>query len=199
MGGTLGTRWAKAGHEVAFSSRNPESADMKALANNAGPSARAATVSDAVRGSDVIVIATPWPATKLAMAAAGNLTGKLIIDATNPLLPDLSGLDQPEGISAAEQIATLAPGAKVVKAFNTVGSNLMADPQFGAARSVLFYAGDDSASKQTVHQLADELGFDPVDAGPLPQARVLESFALLWISLAFGGYGRDIGFSFLRR
>jgi predicted dinucleotide-binding enzyme len=91
-------------------------------------------------------------------------------------------------------------GAKVVKAFNTVGFNIMANPAFGADRPVMFYCGDDAAAKQTVRPLVEQLGFEAVDAGPLSQARVLEPFALLWISLAYAqGQGRDIAFKLLRR
>ena len=91
-------------------------------------------------------------------------------------------------------------GAKVVKIFNTVGFNVMADPRFGENRAILFYCGDDPASKKTAAQLAAELGFEPLDAGPLKQARLLEPFALLWITLAnFYGYSRDIAFDLLRR
>jgi len=76
----------------------------------------------------------------------------------------------------------------------------MADPSFGPSRALLFYCGDDAAAKQTVKSLAAELGFDPRDAGPLRQARLLEPFAMLWISLANGqGYGRDFAFQLLRR
>jgi predicted dinucleotide-binding enzyme len=87
-----------------------------------------------------------------------------------------------------------------VKAFNTVGFNIMANPAFGADRPVMFYCGDHTAAKQTVRPLVEQLGFEAVDAGPLTQARLLEPFAMLWISLAFGqGLGREIGFKLLRR
>jgi len=123
-----------------------------------------------------------------------------VIDVTNPVLPDLSGLSLGTTTSAAEQVAQWASGARVVKAFNTVGFNIMADPSFGASRALLFYCGDDAPAKQIVKSLAAELGFDPEDAGPLRQARLLEPFALLWISLAYGqGYGREFAFQLLRR
>lgn len=200
VGGTLGTRWAAGGHEVVFSSRNPGSEAMKALVAGTGGRARAATPAEAVAASDVVLVATPWPATRDAVAGAGSLAGKVVIDATNPLLPDLSGMEVGTTTSGAEMVAQWAPGAKVVKAFNTVGSNIMGDPAFGAVRPVLFYCGDDDGAKQQVRALAVELGFDAQDAGPLRQARVLEPFALLWISLAVQlGFGREIAFAFLRR
>ena len=128
------------------------------------------------------------------------MTGKVLIDAVNPLLPDLSGLVLGTTTSAAEQVASWARGAKVVKAFNTVGSNIMENPVFGQDKPVLFFCGDDASAKGKVKQLADEVGFEGVDAGPLTQARLLEPLALLWISLAFkAGLGREIAFKLLRR
>lgn len=200
VGGTLGSRWARSGHQIVFSSRNPTSDAMEKLVRQAGPNSSAATAPQAATAGEVVLLATPWPATRDALTGAGDLSGKILIDATNPLRSDLSGLELGTTTSAAEQVAQWAPGAKVVKAFNTVGANIMADPGFGDNPVVLFYCGDDAGAKHTVHGLAKELGFDPHDAGPLTQARLLEPFALLWISLAFaGGYGREIAFQFLRR
>lgn len=97
-------------------------------------------------------------------------------------------------------VAKWATGAKVVKAFNTVGFNIMADPRFEGGRTAMFYCGDDAKAKSTVAGLINELGFEALDAGPLTQARLLEPFALLWISLALQyGYGREIAFQLLRR
>lgn len=200
VGGTLGTRWAKAGHQVTFGSRDPGAADMKQLLARAGSNACAATLKETVKARDVLLLATPWPVTKDVVQGLGDLTGKVLIDATNPLLPDLSGLTLGTTTSATEQVAGWARGAKVVKAFNTVGSNIMENPAFGADKPVLFFCGDDAGAKGKVKQLADELGFEGVDAGPLTQARLLEPFALLWISLAYkAGLGREIAFKLLRR
>jgi hypothetical protein len=200
VGGTLGTRWANAGHAVTFGSRDPGAPDMKQLLVRAGSNARAATLQDTAKSGDVLLLATPWPVTKEIVQGLGDLTGKVLIDATNPLLPDLSGLAVGANTSGAEQVAGWARGAKVVKAFNTVGSNIMDDPAFGADKPVLFFCGDDAGAKGKLKQLADELGFEGVDAGPLTQARLLEPFALLWISLAYkAGLGREIVFKLLRR
>ncbi len=199
VGGALGSGWAKKGHQVIFSSRNPQSDEMKTLVGKAGAAARAASVSEAVASSDVLVLATPWQATKQALQSAGDLSGKVLIDATNPLTPSLA-LEYGPTTSGAEHVAEWSPGAKVVKAFNTIGFNVMMNPQFGSDRAVLLYCGDDAAAKGVARTLAADLGFDPIDAGPLTQARVLEPFAMLWISLAvMYGYGRDIAFKFLRR
>jgi predicted dinucleotide-binding enzyme len=200
VGGTLGTRWSALGHRVVFSSRNPQSDEMRKMVQEAGPGASAASVAEDVRGSDVLLVATPWPATQQAVQSAADISGKVLIDATNPLLPDLSGLSVGTTTSGAEQVASWAAGARVVKAFNTVGFNIMKNPKFAGSSAALFYCGDDGEAKRVVHQLASELGFDARDAGPLTQARLLEPFALLWISLAIKqGYGRDFGFQLMTR
>ena len=199
VGGTLGSRWAQAGHDVIFSSREPQSEKMKQLVAKAGGTARAATPADAAQSSEVIVLSTPWNATREAVEGLGDLHGKVLIDATNPLLPDLSGLQLGTTTSAAEQVAAWASRAAVVKCFNSVGFNIMSNPAFGAGKAVMFYCGDDAPAKQVVKQLTQELGFDAVDAGPLRQARLLEPLAVLWISLAYGGQGREIAFALLHR
>jgi 8-hydroxy-5-deazaflavin:NADPH oxidoreductase len=200
VGGTLGGRWARNGHRVLFASREPNSAKMQKLARESGPNASIASNAEAASASDVLLVATPWEATEEALHSAGNLAGKIVIDATNPLLPGLEGLSIGCSRSAGEQVAEWARGAKVVKALNTVGWNIMADPQFPGRRVAMFYCGDDAEAKKVAGDLIGELGFDALDAGPLQQARVLEPFAMLWISLAFKhGYGRDIGFELLRR
>jgi len=200
VGGALGTRWAKVGHEVVFGTRDPKSKEVQQLVAAAGGKTRAATMADTARAGEVLLLATPWPATQQILAGLGNLNGKVLIDATNPLLPDLSGLTHGTTTSGSEQVAGWARGAKVVKAFNTVGANIMANTSFGAGRPVLFYCGDDAAAKQAVKPLIEALGFEAVDAGPLSQARLLEPFALLWISMALvHGLGREFAFQLLRR
>ncbi len=199
VGGTLGTRWAQTGHhQVIFGSRHPESDEMRQLAAKSG--SRAASLREAAAAAELLLLATPWPATQAILEGLGDLTGKVLIDATNPVLPGLTGLELGTTTSAAEQVAGWAYGAKVVKAFNTVGYNIMANAAFGADRPVMFYCGNDAAAKRTIKPLVEELGFEAVDAGALTQARLLEPFALLWISLAYAqGLGREIGFKLLRR
>ncbi|MBV8071115.1 MAG: NADPH-dependent F420 reductase [Acidobacteriaceae bacterium] len=199
VGGTLGKRWAKAGNTVVFSSRDPQSEEMKKLLSEAGSSASAGSAEQAVKSGEVIVVATPWPATREALQSAGNFNGKVLIDATNPLKSDLS-LDAGMTTSGAEQVAGWAAGARVVKAFNTVGNNIMANPKFAEAPASLLYCGDDADAKKTARELISQLGFDAVDVGPLSQARLLEPFAVLWITMAVKyGYGREIAFHFMKR
>jgi predicted dinucleotide-binding enzyme len=200
VGGVLGARWAKNGHRVTFSTRDPGSDKMKKLLAEAGPTANAASTAQTAAANDILLLATPWPATKDMLSQTGDLTGKIVIDAVNPILPDLSGIEVGTDNSGAELVAQWAPGAKVVKAFNTIGNNIMADPILSGQHALLFYCGDDEAAKKIVHGLAAELGFDPEDAGPLAQARLLEPMAMLWISLAFRmRWGREFAFQVIRR
>ncbi len=199
VGGTLGSRWARGGHTVAFGVRDPNSEDARALVAKAG-AGKAVTIPEAARAADVLLLSTPWGAARQVIESLGDLSGKVFIDATNPLAADLSALTVGTTTSAGEQVAQWARGARVVKAFNTVGYNVMEKPAFGAGRALLFYCGDDAVAKQTVRALAEELGFDARDAGPLTQARLLEPFALLWISLAYKqGWGREFAFQTLGR
>ena len=200
VGSTLGRAWAKKGHDIFFGMRHPNDDKTRQLLQSIGTKAQAGTVAEAAAFGQVIVLATPWPATEAAIREAGDLRGKTVIDCTNPLKPDVSGLEVGFTTSGAEQVAQWAKGAKVFKAFNTTGSNNMADPVINGIRTVMFVCGDDEAAKPVVMQLAADIGFDAVDAGKLKQARLLEPWAMLWISLAFqGGMGRDFGFALLRR
>jgi 8-hydroxy-5-deazaflavin:NADPH oxidoreductase len=200
VGSALGRGWASAGHEIVFGVRDPNDTKVQDVVRSAGERARAATVRDAVAPTEVVVLATPWPAARDALTAAGSLRGTVLVDATNPLQPDLSGLVIGHTTSAGEQVAAWVPGAKVVKAFNTIGAQHMTNPRFGEQRASMFLCGDDTAAKQVVAGLATALGFEPVDAGPLKQARLLEPLALLWISMALAyGQGPDIAFRLLRK
>jgi len=200
VGGTLGRAWAAKGHAVVFGARDPRGPKVQELVKATAGTARAATPAEAAAHGEVVLLATPWAAAQAALRGAGDLTGKILIDATNPLRPDLSGLTLGHTTSAAEEVARWAPGAKVVKAFNTIGAQHMANPRFGTQSASMLICGDDAAAKKAVLALAEVLGFDPVDAGPLAQARLLEPLAMLWISLAYAyGHGPDIAFKLLRR
>lgn len=199
VGGALGTAWAKKGHSVVFGTRDPGGAEVKTLVAGASGS-RAARVAEAVAATDVVVLAVPYEAAADVLKGAGDLAGKVLVDATNPLADRAQRLSLPNTTSGAEEIAKAAPGATVVKAFNTIGFNVMADPSFPGGAATLLLCGDDAAAKKTVAGLASDLGFDPVDAGPLSESRLLEPFALLWIHLAlFRGQGREIAFRLLKR
>ena len=197
VGTTLGRRWKEIGHEVTFGSRDPESEKSQQIAGEIGP---VVSQSAAARGAEVVLLATPWPVTQEVIATAGSLAGKTLIDATNPLNDTFSGLALGFDTSAAEEIARWAPEANVVKAFNTVGAKVMADPAFEPTKASMFYCGDDAAAKQQVHELAAGIGIEPFDAGPLTSARYLEPFAMLYIHLAFKeGWGGNFAFQIMKR
>lgn len=199
VGGALGRGWAKRGHEVVFGVRDPGKPEMAKLLHQA-EGARAASVAEAAAFGEVVVLATPWGGTRDAVQQAGDLAGKVLLDCTNPLTSDLSGLDVPPGSSAAQQIAAWAPGARVVKIFNTTGANNMADPIYDEQPATMFFCGDDGEAKAVASHLAADLGFEPIDAGPLREAPLLESLALLWIHLAYRQkLGREIAFQLMRR
>jgi len=198
VGGTLGRGWARAGHEVTFGVRNV--ADPKTAELLKDSTAKAASVAEAAAFGEVVVFATPWEATQDAVKSAGDLAGKIVLDTTNPLAPNLSGLTHGFETSAGERVASWASGAKVVKIVNTPGANNMADPDFNGTAASMFYCGDDAGAKAAAARLASDLGFDPVDAGNLEQARLLEPLALLWIRLAYvQKQGRDIAFKLMKR
>lgn len=200
VGGALGRSWAGKGHAIFYGVRDPQSAKVTSLVQSIGARARAGSLREAASDAEVVVLATPWPAAENAIRSAGPLAGKILVDSTNPLAPDLSGLVLGHTTSAAEQVARWAAGAKVVKAFNTTGSGNMADARYDSGRVAMCVAGDDPAAKKTVLQLAADLGFEGIDAGPLANARLLEPLAMLWIDLAMKrGLGPNIAFQLLRR
>ncbi len=200
VGGTLGRAWARQGYEVFFGVPRPQDAKTQELVKSIGGKARAGSVAEAAAAGDVVVLATPWPATRDAIQAAGNLAGKVIVDCSNPLKEDISGLALGYTTSGAEQVAEWAKGAKVYKAFNQVGFNIMANPIFGDRRAVIFICGDDAAHKPTVMKLATDIGFEAIDAGGLVVARLLEPYAMLWIHLALTrGLGGKFAFGLMRR
>lgn len=201
VGGALGRGWAHAGHEVVYGVRDPKSPKHAQAARGAG-GALLTTVAEAVKHTDAIVLAVQWSAVKAAIEACGDLTGRVLIDVTNPLLVTDSGMELAIGFttSAGEQVQALAPGARVVKTLNQVGSDVMADASGYAVRPVMFIAGDDDAAKQLAGGLVRDLGFDPEDGGPLKTARLLEPMAMLWIDQVYRrGAARDCAFALLRR
>jgi NADPH-dependent F420 reductase len=204
VGGTLGKRWARAGHEVTFGARNPAEAKVVALVQESGPSARAASVPEAVREAAVVALTVPWENAREALVAAGDLRGRILIDATNPVPLTPEGLRQGLVIghttSGAEEIARWAAGARVVKAFNTTGSQNMADPLYGSQGLSMLLCGDDAEARKVVADLARQLGFEPVEVGPLRSARYLEALAMLWIDMAIlQGFGTNFGFQVVKR
>lgn len=199
VGGTLGSRWAKNGYQVVFGTRSPNSENVQKLLESAGKNASAESVSQAAAGADVVVIAVPWSVTQPTIEAAGDLTGKIVVDCTNPVAPGLQ-LALGTTTSGGERIAAWAKGARVVKAFNTTGWENMANPIYDGEPTLMLICGDDGDAKTAVAELTESLGFEVADLGPLDTSRLLEPFALVWIRLAVAqGLGRDFAFKLVKR
>jgi hypothetical protein len=180
VGGTLAASSVRAGHQVIVSSASPEHA--KAAAQATGARA-AGSNRAAAETADVVVLAVPYPAVEAVLDELGEVVdGKILIDVTNPLRQDATGLAT-EGSSAAELIQARVPAARVVKAFNTAFAARQADPVVDGTRLDGFVAGDDQQAKAAVLDLVGSIGFRPIDAGPLAMARSLEAMALLNITL----------------
>jgi predicted dinucleotide-binding enzyme len=196
LGSSLAKVWAARGHDVTLGVREDSKHGQRSLP----PGLKAATIEEAAGSSDVVTLCVPWMAVREAIREAGDLAGKVVIDATNPLLEDVSGLAIGTTTSAGEEIAGLATTAKVVKAFNSLGSYLLGDADFGGQRADGYYCGDDAAAKDLVRELIADAGLEPVDVGPLSNARLLEPLALLWIDLLFRqGQPKDFAFKLLHR
>jgi predicted dinucleotide-binding enzyme len=193
VGATLGRAWIKHGEDVIWGLRNPADPKYTAL-----PKDRLKAPTEAVKDAEIMVIATPWSATEEAVKSLGSLAGKVVIDCTNPLGMGLDGLQLVLGFntSAGEQVASWAPGAFVFKTLNTTGAGNMAKAADYSVKPVMLVAGDDAGRKPVVMELVGKLGFEPVDAGPLKNARLLEPFAMVWIDQAMKrGRGRDFAFA----
>jgi 8-hydroxy-5-deazaflavin:NADPH oxidoreductase len=194
IGRSLGAPWAKLGHEILYGVRDPASPKILKALEVGGANARAATIREAAEFGEVIVLAVPWAAVRETLSQAGDLAGKTLIDATNRIAAPATG----EESSAGATVAKWAPGARVVKAFNTLGWETIADPIFGNQRATAFVCGDDGAAKEIVMQLAREAGLTAADAGGLDNAALLESMTRLWIGMT-RRYGRNIAFALLER
>lgn len=188
MGGTLGTIFAMSGHSVAFSYARSRS-KLERLAERAGPSCRAETPSEAVRDADVVLLAVHWSRLDDVLAVAGSLAGKTVVTCCVPLDEADEELVVAHRRSGAEELASRLPGSTVVAAFQTTPSELLMEV-FGRRherpRPSLVICGDEPASKAVVAGLVNETGYDPVDAGHLRIARLIEPFAMLTAQLAYG-------------
>jgi predicted dinucleotide-binding enzyme len=195
VGRALGGGWRAAGHEVVYALRDLKSDSARSAAGEGFEIVPLNSAADA----DVTILSLPWTAIGAALKEVGPLAGSILVDTSNPLTPSLDlaiGFDK----SAGEQVAALASGARVVKAFNTTGAENMAALRDFPSRPMMPVAGDDAEAKKLVLQLAEDLGFEPVDAGPLVASRLLEPLAMFWIKQAYAQQmGRDFAFSIIRR
>jgi len=200
MGSGLGSLWAKKGHQIIFSySRDIDKLNVLAAAN---PGAKTGTPAEAVKNSEAILLSVRWENVEDALKAAGSMDGKILIDCTNPISADMTKLLIGHTTSGAEEIAKMAPGAKVVQSFNTLCADVYHSDSrlFGSRRPTMFYCGDNPQAKGVVFNLINELGLEPVDAGLLNSARYLEPLAMLMLQIGYvQGSGTNMAISLMRR
>jgi len=191
MGGKLGTLFARAGHDVVFSYAR-RSEKLEALAQKAGGGARAGTPGEAAQDADALLLAVHWSRLDDVLGQAGDLSGKVVVSCSMPMNDDDSELVVAHTSSGAEELARRAPGARVVSAFHTVPSEVLFDvfdARKRARRPSLVYCGDDRRAKKVAATLIRDVGFDPMDVGPLRTARYTEPFSLVIARLAYKGRG----------
>lgn len=187
----LATLFAGAGHQVVIAGR--DAAKAESTAATLGQGIRGASLADAA-GADVTILAVPYEAATSVIEEAGGLDGRIVIDITNPMTADFSGLAIGHSTSAAEEIQKSAPGTRVVKAFNTNFAQVLQNGGKAAGQPVtVFVASDDAGARESVASLVRGAGLKAVDTGALASARYLEPVAALNIALGFGlGHGTDI-------
>jgi 8-hydroxy-5-deazaflavin:NADPH oxidoreductase len=189
MGGKLGTLFARAGHEVVFSYARSDQ-KLEGLARQAQGNARAGTPADAARDADALLLAVHWSRVDDVLKQAGDVSGKVIVTCSLPMNADDTGLVIAHTSSGAEALAKKVRGAHVVSAFGTVPSEVLFnvfEARHKPDRPSLVYCGDDQNAKDVAATLIRDVGFDPIDAGPLRIARYMEPFSLLVGQLAYEG------------
>jgi 8-hydroxy-5-deazaflavin:NADPH oxidoreductase len=186
VGRSLANGFLKLGHEVKMGSRDPGNPKAVAWASEAGQRASTGVFAEAAHFGELVVLATLWSGTENALRLAGarNLAGKILIDATNPILfapgaPPSLAVGHTD--SAGEQVQRWVPEARVVKAFNTVGHAHMVNPQFPGGPPDMFICGNDRAAKSTVTEIVTGFGWGTVDIGGIEGARLLEPMCVLWV------------------
>ncbi len=199
MGSAFVKQLTRVGHDVTITSRDGTKAAKVAAAY---PGAKVVTAASAALGADAVVLATGFGDAIAALRSLGDLRNKVVIDITNPLTADYMGLTIGHETSAAEEIAKAVPGAEVVKSFNTIFAQVLAEgADFGNGRKAsVFVASDSPRAKQTARAIAESLGYEVIDAGALKNARYLEPLAGLNIYLGYGaGLGTSIAPTWIRR
>ena len=182
MGDSLGPRFAQLGYRVVYGSRSPESARVKALVKMTGENASATSPMDAAQQADIVLTLVPWPAMETVARNLGDLDGKIVIDVSMPFKQGDDGY--PKHLletSSAEMIQSWNPGARVVKAFATMGSQIIDEPLVEGGIVSIPIASDDRDAKETVASIVARLGLDPVDFGPLRMARDIEIMQMIYM------------------
>jgi predicted dinucleotide-binding enzyme len=179
-------------------SRSPGSERVAGLVAEIGNGVEASGLAESADGAEIIVLAVPWSAAEVSIAALGDLSGRILVDATNPFVGGLN-LEMGHDDSGGEQVARWAVGAQVVKALNIVDARLLDGQKLDDREITIPICGDDRDAKATVSELITELGFDVIDAGKLEISRLIEPLCLLMIKLSMKkSLGNEIGFRVLR-
>jgi predicted dinucleotide-binding enzyme len=204
VGRALGRGFAQLGHQVKMGSREANNSKAKAWAAETGPAASTGSFAEAAQFAELAVLCILWSGTEnaLRMAGARNLTGKVLIDATNPLVftpgaPPALALGQTD--SGGEQVQRWAPQARVVKAFNIVGNAHMFKPQFPGGPPDMFICGNDGGAKTTVTGILTAFGWNTIDTGGIEGARLLEPLCILWVLYGMRTNTWDHAFKLLRK
>lgn len=204
VGQALGTGFVSLGHEVKMGSRDPNNAKAKAWIGRNGARASSGTFAQAAAFCDVAVLATLWSGTENAIKLAGpeNLAGKVVMDATNPLVftpnaPPSLALGHTD--SGGEQVQRWLAGARVVKVYNTVGHAHMVKPDFPGGPPDMFLCGNDNEAKTIVAGFCESFGWHPIDVGGIEGARILEPMCVLWVAHALRTGSWNHAFKLLRK
>ncbi len=182
VGHALGVSFAKQGHTIVYGSRKPDRGSVQDLVEETGHGATATTQAEAVVGADIVVLAVPGMLVEEITLSLGDLSGKIIIDPTNPLQRSLLTLKHGVDTSNAEIIQAAAPDADVVKAFNTLNWKTMMEPDESGGPVSVPLAGDSGSAKRKVAKLVEGMGLDPIDVGGIENAHWIEGMLILWIN-----------------
>ncbi len=182
VAGALGPRFAEQGHTIVYGSRKPGRSSVNKLVGRSGEGASATTQAAAAAQASIVVLAVPGMLVEEITKSLGDLSGKIIIDPTNPLERKLLALAHGVETSNAVIIQAAAPDAFVVKAFNTLNYKTMIDPDSAGGPVSIPLAGDDRKAKKMVAGLVEGMGLEPIDIGPLENARWVEGMLILWIN-----------------
>jgi predicted dinucleotide-binding enzyme len=180
VGGALGPAFATLGHDIIYGSRQPGRQDVQALVGRTGGDAVAMLPTEAAAAADIVVMATKWADAEVALKSLGDLSGKIILDPNNAVRVDSAGMrHQDVETSCAQLIQSWAPNSMVVKAFNTLSSETMANPSVAGGPVTIPIAGNDADAKAVIAGLVTGIGFEVVDMGDISAAHAIEQMLIV--------------------